>query len=77
MAETMFGVHMSEVQGVLNKMVKEYPWVYAIVLLLVSKFPSSDAGYLCRSGLYRGLRADMLWLLHSADLPKRSGDNSV
>ncbi|VCY81387.1 Anaerobic C4-dicarboxylate transporter DcuB [Escherichia coli] len=36
MAETMFGAHMSEIQGVLGEMVKEYPWAYAIVLLLVS-----------------------------------------
>ena len=26
MAETMFGAHMSEIQGVLGEMVKEYPW---------------------------------------------------
>ncbi len=32
----MFGAHMSEIQGVLGEMVKEYPWAYAIVLLLVS-----------------------------------------
>lgn len=25
MAETMFGAHMSEIQGVLGEMVKEYP----------------------------------------------------
>ncbi len=41
MAETMFGAHMSEIQGVLGEMVKEYPWAYAIVLLLVSKFVNS------------------------------------
>ena len=28
MAETMFGAHMSEIQGVLGEMVKEYPWAY-------------------------------------------------
>uniref|UniRef100_UPI0037550D71 anaerobic C4-dicarboxylate transporter family protein n=1 Tax=Escherichia coli TaxID=562 RepID=UPI0037550D71 len=33
MAETMLGAHMSEIQGVLGGMVKEYPWRYAIVLL--------------------------------------------
>ncbi|MEN1522790.1 anaerobic C4-dicarboxylate transporter family protein, partial [Pseudomonas aeruginosa] len=43
MAETMFGAHMSEIQGVLGEMVKEYPWAYAIVLLLVSKFVNSQA----------------------------------
>ncbi|WP_307721972.1 anaerobic C4-dicarboxylate transporter family protein, partial [Escherichia coli] len=29
-AETMFGANMSEIQGVLGEMVKEYPWAYAI-----------------------------------------------
>ncbi len=87
MAETMFGAHMSEIQGVLGEMVKEYPWAYAIVLLLVSKFVNScsgaggdcsrRAGYRCRSGVYRGLCAGMLWLLYPADLPKRSGGDSV
>ncbi len=44
MAETMFGAHMSEIQGVLGEMVKEYPWAYAIVLLLVSRFKLSGCG---------------------------------
>nr|VUD32358.1 C4-dicarboxylate transporter DcuB [Raoultella sp. NCTC 9187] len=43
MAETMFGAHMSEIKGVLGEMVKEYPWAYAIVLLIVSKFVNSQA----------------------------------
>jgi anaerobic C4-dicarboxylate transporter DcuB len=34
MAETMFGAHMTEIKGVLGEMVKEYPWAYAIVLLI-------------------------------------------
>ena len=38
MAETMFGAHMTEI--------KEYPWAYAIVLLLVSKFVNSQAAAL-------------------------------
>lgn len=42
----MFGAHMSEIQGVLGEMVKEYPWAYAIVLLLVSKFVNSQAAAL-------------------------------
>ena len=46
MAETMFGAHMSEIQGVLGEMVKEYPWAYAVVLLLVSKFVNSQAAAL-------------------------------
>ena len=46
MAETMFGAHMSEIQSVLGEMVKEYPWAYAIVLLLVSKFVNSQAAAL-------------------------------
>lgn len=88
MAETMFGAHMTEIKGVLGEMVKEYPWAYAIVLLLVSKFVNSRGG--CaggdrpggvgdwrRSGLHRRFRARLLRLLHSADLPKRSGGDSV
>lgn len=46
MAETMFGAHMKEIQGVLGEMVKEYPWAYAVVLLLVSKFVNSQAAAL-------------------------------
>lgn len=87
MAETMFGAHMTEIKGVLGEMVKEYPWAYAIVLLLVSKFVNSQAarwrrrsggvGDRRRSGLHRRFRARLLRLLHSADLPKRSGGDSV
>lgn len=39
----MFGAHMTEIEGVLGNMVKEYPWAYAIVLLLVSKFVNSQS----------------------------------
>lgn len=39
----MFGAHMTEIEGVLGNMVKEYPWAYAIVLLLVSKFVNSGS----------------------------------
>lgn len=57
MAETMFGAHMSEIQGVLGEMVKEYPWAYAIVLLLVSKFVNSGPRRWqrcsCRTGDWR------------------------
>lgn len=38
MVEIMFGAYMFEIQGVLGEMVKEYSWVYVIVLLLVFKF---------------------------------------
>lgn len=37
---------MTEIEGVLGNMVKEYPWAYAIVLLLVSKFVNSRAAAL-------------------------------
>lgn len=46
MAETMFGAHMFEIQGVLGEMVKEYLWAYAIVLLLVFKFVNFQAAAL-------------------------------
>lgn len=42
----MFGAHMAEIESVLGEMVKEYPWAYAIVLLLVSKFVNSQAAAL-------------------------------
>lgn len=38
MVEIMFGVYMIEIKGVFGEMVKEYLWVYVIVLLLVLKF---------------------------------------
>lgn len=46
MVEIMFGVYMFEIQGVLGEMVKEYLWVYVIVLLLVFKFVNFQAAVL-------------------------------
>ncbi len=46
MAETMFGAHMDEIKGALGSLVQEFPWAYAIVLLLVSKFVNSQAAAL-------------------------------
>jgi len=46
MAETMFGAHLEEIKSVLGTLVKEYPWAYAIILLLVSKFVNSQAAAL-------------------------------
>ena len=46
MAETMFGAHLEQIEGVLGSLVKEYPWAYAVVLLLVSKFVNSQAAAL-------------------------------
>jgi len=46
MAETMFGAHMDQIKSVLGTMVREFPWAYAIVLLLVSKFVNSQAAAL-------------------------------
>jgi len=46
MAETMFGAHLGEIKSVLGTLVTEYPWAYAIVLLLVSKFVNSQAAAL-------------------------------
>ncbi len=87
MAETMFGAHMSEIQGVLGEMVKEYPWAYAIVLLLVSKFLNSQAAALAAIvpvalaiGVDRHtswLQHGLLRLLHPADLSEQSGSDSV
>ncbi len=79
---------MSEIQGVLGEMVKEYPWAYAIVLLLVSKFVNSQAAALAAIvpvalaiGVdpqhHRGFSTGLLRLLHPADLSERSGSDSV
>ncbi|MDR0807229.1 MAG: anaerobic C4-dicarboxylate transporter [Enterobacteriaceae bacterium] len=46
MAETVFGAHLGEIKNFLGGMVKEYPWAYAIVLLIVSKFVNSQAAAL-------------------------------
>lgn len=65
MAETMFGAHMTEIEGVLGNMVKEYPWAYAIVLLLVSKFVNSQQQRwqrLFRSHWQSGLIQRTSWL---------------
>ncbi len=46
MAETMFGAHLSEIKNTLGALVKQYPWAYALILLLVSKFVNSQAAAL-------------------------------
>ncbi|MGP1560911.1 MAG: anaerobic C4-dicarboxylate transporter [Helicobacteraceae bacterium] len=46
MAETMFGVHTPMMKTVLGDIVREHPWTYAVMLLLVSKFVNSQAAAL-------------------------------
>ena len=46
MAETMFGIHTPMMKAVLGDIVKEHPWTYAIMLLLISKFVNSQAAAL-------------------------------
>ena len=46
MAETMFGAHLDQIKATLGTLVKEYPWAYALILLLVSKFVNSQAAAL-------------------------------
>lgn len=46
MAETMFGAHVNDLKVWLGHVVKNYPWAYAIVLLVVSKFVNSQAAAL-------------------------------
>ncbi len=45
-AETMFGAHLDQIKATLGTLVKEYPWAYALILLLVSKFVNSQAAAL-------------------------------
>ncbi len=46
MADTMFAVHTPMMKDALGNVVKEYPWTYAIMLLLISKFVNSQAAAL-------------------------------
>ena len=46
MAETMFGVHTPMLKEALGSVVNDYPWTYAIMLLLISKFVNSQAAAL-------------------------------
>ncbi|WP_288062347.1 anaerobic C4-dicarboxylate transporter [Rodentibacter caecimuris] len=46
MAETMFTVHTPMMKATLGDVVKAYPWTYAIMLLLISKFVNSQAAAL-------------------------------
>ncbi|QCD53232.1 anaerobic C4-dicarboxylate transporter [Campylobacter sp. RM16192] len=46
MAETMFAVHTPMMKEALGDIVKEHPWTYAVMLLLVSKFVNSQAAAL-------------------------------
>ena len=43
MADTMFAVHTPMMKTFLGDIVKEQPWTYAIMLLLISKFVNSQA----------------------------------
>lgn len=43
MAETMFGIHTPMLKAVLGSVITDYPWTYALMLLIVSKFVNSQA----------------------------------
>ena len=43
MADTMFMAHIADLKNILIEWVKEAPWTYALVLLLVSKLVNSQA----------------------------------
>ncbi|MCR6573481.1 anaerobic C4-dicarboxylate transporter [Campylobacter insulaenigrae] len=43
MADTMFAVHTPMMKESLGSIVKEHPWTYALMLLLISKFVNSQA----------------------------------
>lgn len=43
MADTMFAVHTPMMKQALGDIVKEHPWTYALMLLLISKFVNSQA----------------------------------
>ena len=43
MADTMFASHLNDLKAVLTDLVREYPWAYALILLLTSKLVNSQA----------------------------------
>lgn len=43
MADSMFAAHTPMMKAALGEVVKEYPWTYALMLLLISKFVNSQA----------------------------------
>ncbi len=43
MADTMFEVHTPMMKALLGDVVREHPWTYALMLLLISKFVNSQA----------------------------------
>ncbi len=46
MTKTMFGAHIGDIKEVLGGIVAQYPWAYAIVLILVSKLVNSQGAAL-------------------------------
>lgn len=46
MADSMFAVHTPMLKAALGGVVQDYPWTYAIMLLLISKFVNSQAAAL-------------------------------
>ncbi|MBP6123504.1 MULTISPECIES: anaerobic C4-dicarboxylate transporter [Providencia] len=67
MAETMFGAHMDEIKGTLGALVKDFPWAYAVILLLVSKFVNSQAAALAAVvPIALGIGVDPAYIIASA-----------
>ena len=46
MADSMFAVHTPMLKAALGEVVREHPWTYAVMLLLISKFVNSQAAAL-------------------------------
>ncbi|PAF50899.1 anaerobic C4-dicarboxylate transporter [Helicobacter sp. 13S00401-1] len=46
MADSMFGVHTPMIKALLGDVVSQYPWTYAVMLLIISKFVNSQAAAL-------------------------------
>jgi anaerobic C4-dicarboxylate transporter DcuB len=46
MTKTMFGAHIGDIKDVLGGVVTQYPWAYALVLVLVSKLVNSQGASL-------------------------------
>ena len=58
---------MKEIEAALGQLVREYPWAYAVVLLLVSKFVNSQAAALAAIvPLALGIGIDPAYIVASA-----------
>ena len=71
MSDSLFQAHLPELKQALTGAVTSYPWLYAVVLLVVSKFVNSQAAAVAiilpvavQVGVPTGIAVSMLSLIH-------------